>query len=141
MWHTDCPKLSNYKHTHTHTELYYADTCVLASTHLQLASSKNEQTFIKTLLCYVLYVFDFSALTSPFSQDIPTHIICIYNVSSLVSIEHPRLALTETPMPIRRERLAEESAFANRALANVEDCLASSTSQDRFILDPDNQFF
>ena len=81
MWHINCPKLSSYKHnTQTHTQSYTTQIHVLVSViYIQLASLKDEQTFIKTLLCYVLYIFDFSALTSPFSQDIPIYIINIYN--------------------------------------------------------------
>lgn len=121
MRHINCPKLSSYKHTNTHTELHYSDTCVLVSViYIQLASSKDEQTFVKTLLCYVLYVFDFSALTSPFSQDIPIYIIYIYNnVSFLISIrasKHFRaIVLTETPI-CRFDAKDEE----RRALSLIE---------------------
>jgi len=119
----NCPKSSSCKHTNTHTRTeYYAETCVLASVTYNTASLKDKQTFIKTLLCYVLHIFDFSALTSPFSQDIP---ICMYLQRFFFGFcaSTSELALTETSMPTRKTRKGERF----RSSANIEDCLALST--------------
>lgn len=132
-------KLSkNYPHARTHiytrrdtftrTELYYADTCCLVS--LTISQFERQQTFIKTLLCYVLYVFDFSALTSPFSQDIPIYIICIYTTFPPWFLSSIR-ASTPSASPHRDGhadstwKTKEGERFRSSARI-VKDCLATT---------------